>query len=97
LSGAGLPSGSPEGEVTEIYRKQASRLDELERENKKLGRDLETSDVRGRKMEDEIEELRESNMEVAALRKRVGKAEERSAEADKLVSTESLKTGRLIC
>ena len=51
-----LPILSPEGDtVTDIYRKQASRLDELERENRRLAKEATGSSTRWKSMESELE------------------------------------------
>jgi hypothetical protein len=81
-----LPALSPDGDaVTEIYRKQAFRLDELERENKKLSKEVETAENRWRKTEEELEELREISGQVAELKSRAGNANARTEEVNKLV------------
>ena len=82
-----LPALSPEGDaVTEIYRKQAARLEELERESRRLAKELEAADSRWRRSEEELEELRESNAHVPELRKRAERADSMIAESIKLVS-----------
>lgn len=81
-----LPALSPEGDaVTEIYRKQASRLDELEKENKRLAKEAESAEARWRRTEEELEELRESSSQVAELKSRASVADTKSEEAMKLV------------
>lgn len=81
-----LPPLSPEGDaVTEIYRKQASRLDELEKENRRLAKEARDSESRWRKTEDELEELREANVQVAELKSRAERADAKNEEAEKLV------------
>ena len=81
-----LPPLSPEGDaVTEIYRKQASRLDELEKENRRLAKEARDSESRWRKTEEELEELREANGEVAELKSRAERADAKNEEAEKLV------------
>ena len=83
----GLPALSPDGDaVTEIYRKQAFRLDELEKENKKLLREVETAESRWRKTEEELEELRENSGQVAHLKSRAEKADATAEEVNRLVS-----------
>ncbi|MCJ1251552.1 hypothetical protein MMC30_008787 [Trapelia coarctata] len=82
-----LPTLSPDGDaVTEIYRKQAFRLDELERENKKLSKEVEISETRWRKTEEELEELRENSGQVAELKSRAEKAEAKTDEVSRLKS-----------
>lgn len=81
-----LPALSPDGDtVTEIYRKQAARLDELEKDNKRLSKEIETSENRWRKTEEELEELRETSGRVAELTTRAEKAAAQSTEITKLV------------
>ena len=80
-----LPPLSPEGDVTEIYRKQASRLDELEKENKRLAKEARESENRWRKTEEELEELREANSDIVQLRFRAEKADAKSEEIEKMV------------
>ncbi|KAI9742291.1 MAG: hypothetical protein M1818_004191 [Claussenomyces sp. TS43310] len=55
------PGFNPEeaGSAPEIYRKQAAKIDELERENKRLARAAGDAEKRWRKAEDELEDLRE--------------------------------------
>jgi len=81
-----LPALNPDGDaVTEIYRKQAFRLDELERENKKLLKEVETAENRWQKTEEELEELRENSGQVAELKSRAEKADAKTEEVNKLV------------
>lgn len=81
-----LPALSPDGDsVTEIYRKQAARLDELERENKRLAKEARESEGRWKRTEEELEELREASGEVAELKARAEKADAKSDEIEKLV------------
>ena len=81
-----LPALSPEGDaVTEIYRKQASRLDELEKENKRLAKEAESAEARWRRTEEELEEFRESSSQVAELKLRASVADAKSEEVTKLV------------
>ncbi|MCJ1479253.1 hypothetical protein MMC13_007938 [Lambiella insularis] len=82
-----LPALSPDGDaVTEIYRKQALRLDELEKENKKLLKEVELADSRWRRTENELEELRENSGQVAELKSRAEKADARVEELNRLKS-----------
>jgi hypothetical protein len=51
----------PEGDTApEIYRKQAVRIDELERENNRLTKEASDSERRWKKAEEELEDLREA-------------------------------------
>ena len=86
-----LPLLSPDADsVTEIYRKQAGRLDELERENKRLAKDLSETEGRWRTTEEELEELREASGEVAELKARAEKVDAKNEEIEKLVGVEPL-------
>lgn len=82
-----LPPLSPDGDtIPDIYRKQASRLDELEKENKRLEKEAQDAEARWRKTEEELEEAREANSEVVELRGRIDKIEEVEAELSRSVS-----------
>ena len=74
-------ASTPVGEVSrDIYRQQAQRIEELERENKKAYVEAKEAEDRWKKLEEELEELREEKGD-AALAANKGK------EADKLVCT----------
>lgn len=76
---------SPSGVSGDIYREQAHRIEELERENKTLASEVEEAKRRYQKGEEELDELREGQGDVAL-------AVERGKEADKLkLEIESLK------
>lgn len=80
---AGAPTSptamTPGGGVSgDIYREQAQRIEELERDNKRLAGEVEEGEKRWRKGEEELEELREGRADVAL-------ALERGKEAEKLV------------
>ena len=78
---------SPDGDtMTDIYRKQAARLDELEKENRRLAKEASEAESRWKNMESELEELREASPEVAELRFRAQKADSLNEEIGKLVS-----------
>lgn len=82
-----LPPLSPDGDtIPDIYRKQAVRLEELEKENKRLDKEAKDAETRWRKTEEELEEAREANSEVVELRARLDKAGELEAELAKVVS-----------
>lgn len=82
-----LPPLTPDGDsVQEVYRKQASRIEELEKENKKLEKDLEEANGRWKKTEEQLEDLREASVDVEELKDKLNKAEEKASEIDKLVS-----------
>lgn len=86
-----LPILSPDGDtVNEIYRKQTARIDELERENRRLVKDAKEGEARLKKTEEELEELRESSGEVAELKLKARGADAKSQEFEKLVRLLSL-------
>ena len=69
-----LPPLTSEGDsVNSIYRKQSARLDELEKENRRLAKDLQDGETRWRKTDEELEELREASGEVAELKTKAKK------------------------
>lgn len=81
-----LPILSPDGDtVNEIYRKQTARIDELERENRRLAKDAKEGEARLIKTEEELEELRESSSEVAELKLKARGVDAKSQESEKLV------------
>ncbi|ERF75498.1 hypothetical protein EPUS_08312 [Endocarpon pusillum Z07020] len=72
-----LPALAPDGEtMNDIYRKQAVRLEELERDNKRLEKEAKDGEARWRRSEEELEELREASGEASALKTQAKKAEE---------------------
>lgn len=80
---SGVPTSpnpmTPGGGITsEVYREQAQKIEELERENKRLASEVEENQTRWKKGEEELEELREGRGDVAL-------AVEKGKEADKLV------------
>lgn len=82
-----LTAMSPDGDaVTDIYRKQATRLDELEKENRRLSEDAREFEKRWKTTEEELEELREASSEVADLKTKANKANSLEEECTKLVS-----------
>lgn len=81
-----LPPLTPESDsVNSIYRKQAARLDELEKENRRLAKDAQDVEKKWRQTEEELEELRETSGEVAELKSRAQRAESQVEENNKLV------------
>jgi hypothetical protein len=55
---------SPEGDTApEIHRRQQAKIEELERENKRLVKDATESERRWKKAEEDLEELREAHTE----------------------------------
>ena len=82
-----LPALTPEGDsINAIYRKQAARVDELERENRRLAKEAQEHEKRWRKTEDQLEELREASGDVAQLKTRAEQADARMEEFNKVVS-----------
>jgi chromosome segregation ATPase len=82
-----LPPLTPDGDtIPDIYRKQALRLEELDRENRRLEREVRDGEARWRKSEEELEELREASGESEVLRAQEmkRKVEEREREIQKL-------------
>ncbi|KMU75821.1 hypothetical protein CISG_05218 [Coccidioides immitis RMSCC 3703] len=80
-----LPPLSPDGNTApELFRKQALRLEELERENKRLEQELETADARWKKSEEQLEDLREANTETVELKERLVTAEKKAEYVEKL-------------
>lgn len=58
------PTFDPEeGTAPEIFRKQASKIEELERENKRLAKEASEGEKRWRKAEEELEDLREAELD----------------------------------
>ena len=81
-----LPTLTPDGDsVNSIYRKQAARLDELEKENRRLAKEAQDNEKRWRKTEDQLEELREASGDVAELKARAEKAAAQTEEFNKMV------------
>ena len=79
---------SPEGEsVNEIYRKQTARLDELERENKRLAKETREFETRWKKSLEELEDLRDANAEIVELKSVAKRFEIADEEVKKLVET----------
>lgn len=82
-----LPVLSPEGEsINDIYRKQTSRLEKLEKENKNLVKEVRDVEARWKKTEEELEDLRESSSEIAELKSWAGKVHVKLEETEKLAS-----------
>lgn len=76
---------SPSGDTApDIYRKQAIRIEELERDNKRLAKEAGDAEKRWKKAEEELEDLREADGESTKGEKESGSAS--SEELEKLVS-----------
>ncbi|KAL5350294.1 hypothetical protein ACLOAV_005332 [Pseudogymnoascus australis] len=78
------PILSPEGADTapEIHRRQQAKIEELERENKRLAKETSESERRWKKAEEDLEEIREADTES----KTPGSTAPSSDEAQKLKS-----------
>lgn len=70
--------------MNDIYRKQAVRLEELERDNKQLEKNAADGEARWRRSEEELEELREASGEASALKAQARRAEQAQAEIAQL-------------
>ncbi|EEH34816.1 M protein repeat protein [Paracoccidioides lutzii Pb01] len=80
-----LPPLNPDGDyIPEVFRKQALRLDELEKENKRLEREVEEVGARWKRSEERLEELREVRGELVMVKEKLGRAEERAGEVEML-------------
>ncbi|KAL8757121.1 MAG: hypothetical protein Q9184_004303, partial [Pyrenodesmia sp. 2 TL-2023] len=86
LNGNKSPILNPEDDVTEIYRKQAARLDELERENKRLTKAHLDAETRYKRAEEELEDLRETSSEIASLKSKASQSASLTDEVAKLKS-----------
>lgn len=81
-----LPPLTGDGDsVHEVFQKQVTKIGELEKENKRLERELSDATARWRKTEDQLEDLREASVDGAELREQLKKAEEKAASIESLV------------
>lgn len=81
-----LPPLTGDGDsVHEVFQKQSTKIGELEKENKRLEKELSEATVRWRKTEDQLEDLREASVDGAELREQLKKAEEKAASIETLV------------
>lgn len=81
-----LPPLTGDGEsVHEVFRKQSTKIEELEKENKRLEKDLSDATTRWRKTEEQVEDLREASVDGAELKEQLKKAEEQVAGIEALV------------
>jgi hypothetical protein len=84
--GQSLPPLTGDGDsVHEVFRKQSTKIEELEKENKRLEKDLSDATTRWRKTEEQVEDLREASVDGAELREQLKKAEEQVASIESLV------------
>jgi myosin heavy subunit len=70
--------------VQEVYRKQSGRIEELEKENKRLEKEVEEVTARFKKTEDQLEDLREANVDLTELKEKLRVAEEKVAGVEEL-------------
>lgn len=77
---AGAGPLSPGIEVQDLYKKQAARIEELERENKSFKQQQEEGSARLAKAEDELESLREGSSDIAQYKNKADHADRLSAE-----------------
>lgn len=66
--GTTVPTSPAAGDVQDLYRKQAARIEELERENLAFKQQQDESAARLAKAEDELETFREGSSQLAELR-----------------------------
>lgn len=85
MKSPGLPSISAEDEVQDLYRKQHSRIEELEKENKTLKEAQSDHEARLQKADEELEQLRETSGEAAELKTKLSSAGDKAKEVEKLV------------
>lgn len=82
-----LPPLTGDGDsVHEVFRKQSARIEELEKDNKRLEKEVEEVNGRWRKTEDQLEDLREASVDAGELKDKLEAAEKKAADIDKLVS-----------
>ncbi|KAK3640990.1 hypothetical protein LTR56_011640 [Elasticomyces elasticus] len=79
-SPAATDSKGPGSEVQDLYKKQAARIEELERENSVYKSQQEEGAARLVKVEEELESLREGSSDVAELKTKAKDAERLSNE-----------------
>jgi DNA repair exonuclease SbcCD ATPase subunit len=82
-----LPSLNSSEGAQEVFKKQASRIDELEKENKRLHTESQDAQSRWRKLEEELQELREASSDAVELKSKAEQADKTVQELDKLVSS----------
>lgn len=84
---------SPDGSTApEVFRKQAIRLEELEKENKRLEKEVEVTNSKWKKSEEELDDLREASTETVELKEKLAKAEKQAEEVENLVSSKYIPT-----
>ncbi|KAJ6093480.1 hypothetical protein N7486_008769 [Penicillium sp. IBT 16267x] len=80
-----LPPLTGDGDsVHEVFRKQSMRIEDLEKENKRMENELSEATARWRKTEDQLEDLREASVDAVELREKLKEAEEKAARIESL-------------
>ncbi|KAJ5541761.1 hypothetical protein N7494_006837 [Penicillium frequentans] len=80
-----LPPLTGDGDsVHEVFRKQSMRIEDLERDNKRMENELTDATARWRKTEDQLEDLREASVDAVELREKLKEAEEKAAGVESL-------------
>ncbi|KAF2502359.1 hypothetical protein BU16DRAFT_568640 [Lophium mytilinum] len=79
-----LSPGDGAGAAGDVFRKQALRIEELEKENKRLQSEAGDAEGRWKKTEEELEELREASGEVAELKNKADRVGVMGDELEKL-------------
>ncbi|KAF1815039.1 hypothetical protein P152DRAFT_391352, partial [Eremomyces bilateralis CBS 781.70] len=75
---------SPADDVQDIYRKQVQRIEQLEQENKKLVAEARENSDKVKKVQDELEELREAHADGAEIKSKADQAEQFSKQIEEL-------------
>lgn len=87
ISSVELSDAAMAGDAThEVYKKQATRIEGLEAEVKRLYTELEARTRSLQKMEGELEEFRDAHADVAELRHRAEQGDKYKDDLEKLVS-----------
>lgn len=83
---------SPDGDTApEIYRKQASRIEELEKENKRLAKEADDGERRWKKAEEELEDMREADDDSATKGANTASSPGSPNELEKLVGASKIR------
>lgn len=92
-----LPPLTGDGEsVHEVFRKQSTKIEELEKENKRLEKEFADATARWRKTEEQVEDLREATVDGAELREKLKQAEEKATSVESLVCIVWLSSGYIM-
>ena len=79
-----------------MFRKQSTKIEELEKENKRLEKQFTDATTRWRKTEEQVEDLREASVDSAELREKLKEAEEKAASVESLVCLVWLSYGYML-